>query len=253
MSQTSYSLNMAPAVAGMIVYAGGEDRTVLTYKNPVDTIYWGHMVAKVAGTAGAIEQPDGSGAVLLGAAIRDTSSSDSNYPAKSAVAVMRRGQIWMPVEEDVTEDDAVFVRHTGKKQVQTLVASADFVTGNTITGTVNGTGVSVAFDTSNQITLEALAAAIALVNKVNGVTDDNSHTLTITSDQDESVVLEDFEVTGGASQATFAVAETTAGIPNSDRGKLRTDADSSTAVALTTAKFIGSSVGGLAPVDLNIA
>ncbi|OHD25173.1 MAG: hypothetical protein A2Y38_06665 [Spirochaetes bacterium GWB1_59_5] len=84
----------------------------------MDEIPFGRAVAKVTGDDNGVELPDSGAAVLLGVAVRDISveegdaTAENAFAADSAVGVLRRGQIWVQVEEAVTPDDAVFVRHT---------------------------------------------------------------------------------------------------------------------------------------------
>ena len=110
MSQTAYSLEHDVAVSGGLADVNNTSRD--TYNNPVDEIKFGHMVAKVSGDDDGCEQPDSAGADLLGVSLRKISTENDKYAAKSAVAVLRRGQVFVEVEEAVTPDSDVFVRHT---------------------------------------------------------------------------------------------------------------------------------------------
>lgn len=110
MSQTSYSINQPAAVSGQLGTA--EPYSAISMNNPVDVIPFGRMVAKVAADENGVELPDSGGADLLGVAIRKVNSTDSNYPALSDVGVLRRGQVWVEVEQTVVAGDPVYVRHT---------------------------------------------------------------------------------------------------------------------------------------------
>ena len=139
MSQTSYDLEQPVAVNGLIADAAGLPKSVLTYNNPVDEIKFGRAVAKVSGDDNGVEKPDSSGAILVGVAVRDISveegstTAENAYPATSAVGVMRRGQVWVQVEEAVTPDDAVFVRHTANGPLTELgIFRTDADTANAI-------------------------------------------------------------------------------------------------------------------------
>lgn len=254
MSQLSYSINITEGVAGLPAFAC-EPSTILTHNNPVDAIAWGKAVAKVSGTDGAIKLPSLVGDAILGVAIRDTSSEGTSYPALSAVAVLRRGQISVTAEQAVTADDPVYVRYAGRNQVQTVVFSADVVTGNSIALTVNGTALTQAFTTDNATTLAALAVQIAAVAALPTAVSDGTHTITVTaSTHGVPVVITGGLVTGGASQPTIAVTQTVVGVLDSAKGNFRMDADSSTAVLVPSGRYLKTATAGaLTIVDLNIA
>lgn len=117
MSQTSYGMSQDVAVAGLPASASGAAVNIQTYNNPVDIVRFGHAVAKVTGDENGIEQPDGSGSVIVGVVVRDQSleydaDAENQHAADSDVAVMRRGQIYVYCEEAVTPDSAVYVRYT---------------------------------------------------------------------------------------------------------------------------------------------
>lgn len=254
MSQTSYSLNVSEGKAGLIAYAGNQPKTTLTYNNPIDAIEFGRAVGKVSGEDGQCQLPNGSGAVIEGIAVLDTGTEGTNYIAKSSVCVLTKGAIYVQVEEDVTSDDPVFVRHSGKFQVQTITFSANIITGNTISIDVDGVTLTQAFDTNNATTVAALAAQIQAEPGVSTAASNGTDTITVTSAvKGTEVVLDNEGITGGVSQATITIAETTAGIANADRGLFRNDGDSSTAKQITQAKFLkGASAGGLAIVEINL-
>lgn len=148
MGQTDYSMSQDVAVAGLLASAAGAAVNIQTYNNPVDAIRFGHAVSKVSGDENGVEQPDAGGAVIVGVALRDesleyNSAAENQYPALSAVAVLRRGQAYCYVEETVTPDAAVFVRHTANGGLTRLgafrtdadggnavaLATAKFITG----------------------------------------------------------------------------------------------------------------------------
>ncbi len=256
MSQLSYSLNVSEGKAGLIAYAGNQDKTIVSLNNPVDAIEFGRAVAKVTGEDGQCKLPDGSGVVIDGISVLSTNTEGTNYPAKSSVGVMRKGQIYVQVEEDVTSDDPVYVRYDGKAQVQTIVFDADIITGNTVMIDVDGVTLTQAFDTNHLTSITALADQIAAEPGVSTATVGGSgnRTITVTAAvRGTDVVLENEEVTGGVSQATITITETVAGIANADRGLFRNDADSSTALQITRARYTqGAAAGGFAIVDINI-
>lgn len=254
--QTSYSLSMNEGTPGLIASAGGSPRTVLTYNNPVDAIEFGRAIAKVSGTDGACQLPSGGSAVIVGVAVRDTSVEGISYVAKSNVGALRRGQIYVEVENTVTEDSDVYVRHSGRAQVQTFVLSGDAITDNTIAATFNGTAITQAFDTDHLTTMNALAAQIQALADVATATVGGSgnRTITITAAVNGvDVAITSAAITGGVSQATITVTTTVTGVLNSKKGLFRSNSDTSTALQLTNARFVkGATAGNCAIVDLNI-
>lgn len=256
MSQLSYSTSLTPGVAGQI--GTGVNRTVDSYNNPDQIIYHGRATAKVSGDDDGCEPPSGSGADIIGVSVRDLSNTNGYYEEKSSVGIFKNGEIWVEVEEDVTPDDDVYVRHTGKAQVQTIVLDGDLITANVITVDINGETLSTTFDTDHDTTISALATLIQaqpdVATAVVGGT--GNRTITVTSETDEEVSIENAEVTLGASQANVTVAETTEMIPTSNLGIFRTDSDSSTAlqIAAVNARFLTSaSEGEAALLSINLA
>ena len=106
-------------------------------------------------------------------------------------------------------DDRVFNAH---KNVATLVASANLVTGNKLAAKVNGVDLdAVDFDTDTDTTLAALADAINGDSELSeaGIGASvvaGSKTIVIAGDSD---VTASITVTGGESQATFSETATT--------------------------------------------
>ncbi len=255
MSQLSYSLSVREGKAGLIAYAGNGPKTIGTLNNPVDEIPFGRAVAKVSGADGQCELPDGSGADILGVAVIDSATENTSYVALSAVGYMSKGEIYVEVEEAVTGDDDVYVRHSGRFQVQTIVFSADIITGNTISVDIDGVTITQAFDTNNATTVAALAAKIQLEPGVSTAASNGTDTITVTSAvKGTDVVIDEEGITGGASQATITIAETVVGVADADRGLFRNDADSSTAIQITNARWIqGAAAGGFAILSINLA
>ncbi len=137
--------------------------------------------------------------------LADFSSSDDEYKAAAAVFSQLPSVKKLKIAEQGSQ----------VAQITTLVAAGNFITGNTITGTVTALGVntaiSVPFTTDNATTLEALADAIEVVTGItNPAVDDGSHTITVTAGTAGiPFTLSGFVVTGGASQTTFTVTNTT--------------------------------------------
>lgn len=132
MSQTSYNSNIPAALPGLIADGPGAPRKIQTYNNPVLSIPFGLGVAKISADEDGIKLPDGSGVQIEGVAVRDVSrETDGYYAAKSAVAIMKRGRIWVVCEVDVTPDDPVYIRYAtggGGSQKGIFRNSADTAT-----------------------------------------------------------------------------------------------------------------------------
>jgi hypothetical protein len=146
--QTSYTDSMAVGTAGMIADNGPRD--VLSRVNPSVVIPFGLAVTK--GTADRdVKLPTSTGeaSAMVGVAIQPgilpvTSSGDPSYPVKSPVSVMRKGRVWVKVEEAVVAGDAAFVRFaagTGT-QLGAFRKSADTATAVAVTGARHLTSAS---------------------------------------------------------------------------------------------------------------
>ncbi len=93
--------------------------------------------------------------------------------------------------------------------VYTWVASANFVTSNSIAYTVNGRSYVTAFTSNNATTLQAVATQIALDPDVSGAVSDGVHTITVTGRGGLVIYISGSLVTGGASQPTITYNTTT--------------------------------------------
>lgn len=242
--QTTYNESMPVGVAGQI--GSSVNHTVKSYTNPDEEISHGRGIAKISGDDDGCELPDGSGADVIGVSIFDSGNTEGYYEKESCVGVLKDGEVYVEVEEAVTPDDDVYVRHTGKTQVQTFVLDADLITANVITVDVNGETLSTTFATDHLTTISALATLIQAQPDVATavVGGSGNRTITITAETDKEIELENEEVTLGASQAGITITETTAMILTTDRGKFRNDSDSSTALQLTNARFLSSASAG---------
>jgi len=236
--QTSYTIYPSKAFAGMVSDIAPRDATGMLYED-TKTARFGRFV--VRGTAeDQCKLPTASTDVYLGPII-----ASANYELgrgetqvaivdEDTVSVLRRGGIYVEIDDTVVAGETVCVRYAGKKQVQTLVLDADLVTSNVINGQVGGVAISpVTFATNHATTMAAVAAAILAANdNVLSATVD-TRTITVTTVQDASDQdLSAWVVTLGASQATAAVTETVAAINTTELGICRNDTDSSTAVAV---------------------
>ena len=258
--QLNYSNDPLIGAEGGLADSGNND--ILTYNNPVQAIPAGRALFKIIGDDDGVKLPDADAvARVVGVAVRTIameSDADGNivYPPKSAISGIRKGRIYVKVEEAVTPDDAVFVRFGGKQQVQTITFSIDFVALNKINMKINGEPIAeVTFDTDQATTMGLLDAAITAMEGVAGVTT-LGKVVTITSEQDVDIDITDVLVTLGATQPTSIVAETVVGRSLADRGSFRKTADSGTAFELLNAKWTntgaGALAGDIAVLDINL-
>ena len=255
--QTEYNLEQGVASAGML--ADINESTIRTYNNPSEEIPFGRAVAKVSADDDGCQLPENSSADVLGVAIQDTAQEDESYPTEEAIGVLKKGAVYVQVEEAVTPDSDVYVRYSGKAQIQVLTFDADLITGNQIDLDINGVSMtSVNFDTTHATTMSNLAWQIQneFAEVATAVSDDVARTVTITASQageDGEFSIENAAVTGGASQAGTTVTESQASVDAEDRGLFRQDDDDSTALQLTNARYLTSaSSGELVMVDLSL-
>ena len=109
---------------------------------------------------------------------------------------------------------AIGKRASNQAAVKTITFSADLITSNSVAGKVNGTSLTATvFATDHATTMAAIAAKIAAIDGVASATVGGSgnRVITVTATAGYSLTLADFAVTLGASQATVALATTTAG------------------------------------------
>jgi hypothetical protein len=76
------------------------------------------------------------GVVVAGfQAVNGEDSEPANHPVSTPFQVLRKGPIWVPLDQDVDKDDDVFVRfaeNTGVNEVQSMTPSAVPVSGDTV-------------------------------------------------------------------------------------------------------------------------
>lgn len=256
MVQLSYPLNPGIALAGIFADMGQND--VVTMNNPAVQLPFGQAVEKITADEDGVKLPDNGAPVFWGIALKDVTEETDYYPVKSAVGVVRKGRMYVPVEDAVTPDDAVFVRYNGVAQVQTITLDADIIAANVFTVTVDGNVLTETYAASHDATMAAMTAQILAQPSVATSTcpGAGSRIITVTSVIGVSIavtVLTDEGITLGVTQANVVVAETTAGIAYDQRGKFRTDVDGGTAVAWTAAAFIkGAAAAGLAVIEINL-
>jgi hypothetical protein len=234
--QTSYSRSIDNPFAGLLADIAPRD---ITSHRFVDTATGrnGRFVVRGSNDA-TCKLPTATSDVYLGPVIataaRELALGATQIAIESddMVSALRRGGIYVEIDDTVTAGEAVCVRYSGKKQVQTLVFSGELVTDNVIDGKVGGIAISpVTFASNHATTMAALAAAILAANEniLTAVVDTN--TITVTTVQDAADQdLSAWVVTLGAGQVTAAITETVAAINSDQRGICRNDTDSTTAV-----------------------
>jgi hypothetical protein len=203
--------------------------------------------------------PNNVNDVMVGVAARsDGLSFGGKYSIGDTVAVTGQGTIFVELEENMDTDASVYVRYDGKAQVQTITFDADLVTSNTIDLKIGGVAMTqVTFATSHDDTMDAIAAQILadfpqIATAVKGGADNRVLTITAAV-KGTDFVISDVVVAAGSSQAGSVVAETVSSVALSERGKIRNDADSTTAVLLANAKLLkNGEAGKVVPVIINL-
>lgn len=107
MAQLTYDLQTEVAVAGM--QADMNPSEINSY-NATVALDFGLMVSKVAGDDDGAELPTASTADMIGVTVRDLTKVSGDYQIGDAASVMKKGKVYVKVEEAVTPDDDVFVR-----------------------------------------------------------------------------------------------------------------------------------------------
>jgi len=102
-------------------------------------------------------------------------------------------------------------RDTAEAPVHDILFTADLVTGNKVNGFVNGYELSeTPFDTSNSVTLGAIADKIELINGIASAVA-GTNKITVTASANYSLDLTGFVVTEGATRADVSIDITTEG------------------------------------------
>lgn len=99
----------------------------------------------------------------------------------------------------------------GVSHVSTIDFSADFITGNVIAGSINGTAFStVQFDTNHALTLKKLAFSMQLIGHIRSARVTGARQITVTAYKTNLSLVAAITVTGGASQSVMTQTTTTA-------------------------------------------
>jgi len=175
---------------------------------------------------------------------------------KDAVDCLRKGRIYVKVEEAVTPLSTVYARFSALGQISVLTFDADFVTSNTVDLKVNGVSITqVPFNATHAQTIADVATQIqADANVVSAVASAVPRTITIiAADSAVDIVITDIVVAAGATQAVGTFAESEAAKPATQCGSFRASADNTTAAAVgSSAKYLSSAAkDGYATLEVN--
>ena len=131
MAQLAYNAANADPVPGMIADACGAPVKIQSYNATEDFDMFGIAAQKKAADDNGIEEVSGGAGTIAGVIVRQLATVKDAPVAEDAVAVMRRGRIYVYVDADVTPDDAVYVRHTAAGPLTVLGAFTKTNDGNT--------------------------------------------------------------------------------------------------------------------------
>lgn len=137
MSQTSYSNTFSEGIAGMLYDLRAHE--VITRINDDGTdIPFGVAVARKAD--GTIKLPTLTGDLILGVAVFDQSRENRALASDAAIAdgspmnVLRKGVVWVEVEDACTEGGVVYVRHAGSGDKGAFKGSDDSTNASLLAG-----------------------------------------------------------------------------------------------------------------------
>lgn len=142
--QLSYSTDMSPAREGQLADTGNND--VMTKENTATAIFFGKFVSRGAADkscirpAAAADITDAKkalGVAISHQALESSATGDPEYPVNSAVNVLKKGRVWVEVEEAVTPLDPVYVRYAagaGGTVLGSFRMSADTATAGLLAG-----------------------------------------------------------------------------------------------------------------------
>ena len=186
--------------------------------------------------------------IALAASYIENASGALTYADNTSLPVISKGRVWVTVGETVAINDSVFAGMP-TAQVSTLVFSADLVTSNVCTVTINGnTVLAYTFASTHDASMTAIAAEIALDSRV-ATAVAAVRTITITGNDAGDAFPVAALVTDGGSQAT--AVHTVTNSATAQTGKFYNDAASTTR-APVKGKFrtVGATDGSLAMIEL---
>lgn len=118
MSQTTAPLrNMVVGQAGLMAEPFGPE-DVRSVVNTAGKLYFGRMAVVNTTDEGKSAHPSAAGQAPLGivmhshATVSLEDGLDAGYAAKETANVLRKGYIWVVIEETIAIGDAVYFRHT---------------------------------------------------------------------------------------------------------------------------------------------
>lgn len=144
MSQTTAPLReMVKGQAGLIAEPFGPE-DVRSVVNPSGKLYFGRAAVVVNSNEGLSAHPSAASQVVLGIVAHSHATEskqdgdEPNYAAKETANVLRKGYIWVQIEETIAIGDAVFFRHTangvGKLRLGAFRNDADTATCDQLSG-----------------------------------------------------------------------------------------------------------------------
>jgi hypothetical protein len=181
-----------------ITIATATDSVLLTLPTGVDTTmydYWYIYRSSVGGVTGFT-----AGSIVAMEPTTTTTFRDLHVTYAGSQVVPRAGSVAL-------DNSTLPINTSG---VYSWKASADFVTSNVITYTINGgTPLVTNFTTDNATTLAALVTQLLTNINILGAFSDGNHTITITGVAGTVIAITAASVTGGASQPTLTQATIT--------------------------------------------
>lgn len=257
MSQTAYSTSPSNGERGDLGDSSAGDRDILSFNN-LSQIAYGIMSQIVGGDEIEVYQGGKFGGVVVS---DKSNTSDGLWPAKNAVPIIRRGSVWVALEQSVTPDDPVYVRVSSEVEVLTVTLDADFVAGNSVSGQINGEAIAaVPFNNDHPTTMADFAAAIQALANVATAVVSGPQEITVTGanlGEQLTGISTSFVIVGGLGQANVVATSVTGPSSGTEAGAFRKDDDNvgngPTAVLLESASFVKSaSFGENALLDLNL-
>jgi len=242
--QTAYTINMTKGFPGLIADQRPREIDSKVWEG-TGTGRFGIFAAR--GTAGNQAKLPTTNSLpnMLGPIVASHSSELGRTNSVSATEIvisetnplniMREGNIYVETENACTAGADVYVRFAGKKQIQTIVFSADLITANVVNLKVGGVAIAPeTFSDTHANMMTAIAAAIDVASGGLTTSTKDTRTITVTTDQDAAdQSITNVVVTLGTSQATAVVTETHASVNSvSTLGQVRADADTDAAVAV---------------------
>ena len=142
--QTSYSINQAAAQGGGLYDMGPND--IVSAVDPTEVVPYGVALCRgVADSECKLPSSSGDVAKIIGVSVLSHTNEQalgtniSNYPMGKDIPLLRKGRMWVKVEESVTAGSPVFVRFAsgaGGSQLGAFRTSADTASAAQVMGAV---------------------------------------------------------------------------------------------------------------------